>query len=739
MALSCSEEEQELSSQCLEECKGCEEVLGFGDDLELNRFDGLPHSSRFYSLLQERQQLPVWSSRAEFLQNLKTNQILLLSASCRSGRSSQVPQWCAEFCLEVRYQHGVVVCSQVQGRQAVELALRVADEMDVNIGHEVGYSVPLQNCCSSDTILRFCTDDVLLRELMSDPLLEHYGVVVIDQAHERTVSTDLLLGLLKEVLLQRPELRVVVLSVPPASETFLQHYGEVPHLRVETPSSAEVVYSSGGRAENFYSALRLVLEVHRAKEPGDLAVFLASEQEVICACSLLVKEAARLSSALGELVPVALCPGQPGICPPITENHYRSRKVFLSCSQSEDMFWSVDTVNFVIDTGVEKRYVYNPRIRSSSEVIRPISRCRAEIRKQLSGSTGKCFCLYPEEAELPAEIPARILEANITSTVLFLKRMEVAGLGRCDFISRPDPEGLMQALEELDYLAALDDDGNLSEIGIIMSEFPLDPQMAKALLASCEFDCVNEVLTIAAMLAAPSCFLEPPFGFETEAMKSHMKLHHPEGDHFTLINIYNAFKRSQRETHVLQEKWCQDFFLCCSALRAADAVRDELTDILRRLELPLSEPAFGTKTNTLNIKRALLSGYFMQVARDVDGSGNYFMLSNKHLAQVHPLSAYGSRAQKLGLPEWVLFHEYTLSDLNCIRTVTHIQPELFIQMAPQYFFYNLPSSEGKELLQNILDSEGSRTLKRRQKNQPVITEPPKEPEESQSSDRCVIQ
>uniref|UniRef100_A0A8B9KA48 DEAH (Asp-Glu-Ala-His) box polypeptide 32a n=1 Tax=Astyanax mexicanus TaxID=7994 RepID=A0A8B9KA48_ASTMX len=607
-----------------------------------------------------------------------------------------------------------VVCSQVQGRQAVELALRVADEMDVNIGHEVGYSVPLQNCCSSDTILRFCTDDVLLRELMSDPLLEHYGVVVIDQAHERTVSTDLLLGLLKEVLLQRPELRVVVLSVPPASETFLQHYGEVPHLRVETPSSAEVVYSSGGRAENFYSALRLVLEVHRAKEPGDLAVFLASEQEVICACSLLVKEAARLSSALGELVPVALCPGQPGICPPITENHYRSRKVFLSCSQSEDMFWSVDTVNFVIDTGVEKRYVYNPRIRSSSEVIRPISRCRAEIRKQLSGSTG-------EEALLSVKESLMFITVNLSAL---------------------NPEGLMQALEELDYLAALDDDGNLSEIGIIMSEFPLDPQMAKALLASCEFDCVNEVLTIAAMLAAPSCFLEPPFGFETEAMKSHMKLHHPEGDHFTLINIYNAFKRSQRETRESTnnpEKWCQDFFLCCSALRAADAVRDELTDILRRLELPLSEPAFGTKTNTLNIKRALLSGYFMQVARDVDGSGNYFMLSNKHLAQVHPLSAYGSRAQKLGLPEWVLFHEYTLSDLNCIRTVTHIQPELFIQMAPQYFFYNLPSSEGKELLQNILDSEGSRTLKRRQKNQPVITEPPKEPEESQSSDRCVIQ
>ncbi|XP_066521709.1 DEAD/H (Asp-Glu-Ala-Asp/His) box polypeptide 32a [Hoplias malabaricus] len=724
------------SSQFVE---GSEDVFGFGDDLELNQFDGLPYSSRYYTLLNERKTLPIWRHRAEFLKALERNQIIIVSGTTKTGKSTQVPQWCAEFCLAAQYQHGVVVCSQIQKQQAVDLALRVADEMDVNIGHEVGYSIPLENCCSSDTILRYCTDDVLLREMMSDPFLEHYGVVVIDQAHERTVSTDLLLGLLREVLLQRPELRVVVLSVQPASDRLLSHYGGVPHLQVDAPSSSEVVYSSGGRTESFYAALRLVLEVHKAKEPGDLAVFLASQQEVACACSLLAKEAARLSSALGELVPVALCPGHAGICPPIAEGHIKSRRVFLSCSQSEDMFWSVDTVNFVIDTGVEKRYVYNPRVRASSEAIRPISRCRAEIRKQLSGSAGKCFCLYPEEVQLPAEIPAQILEANITSAVLFLKRMEVAGIGHCDFISRPDPEGLMQALEELDYLAALDDDGNLSEIGIIMSEFPLDPQMAKALLASCEFDCVNEVLTIAAMLAAPSCFVEPPLGMEREAIQCYTKLYHPEGDHFTLINIYNAFKRSQRESHFTLENWCQDYFLCCAALQTADAIRAELTDILKRLELPLCEPAFGTKSNTLNIKRALLAGYFMQIARDVDGSGNYFMLSNKHVAQIHPLSSYGAKAHKLGLPEWVLFNEYTLSDNNCIRTITQISPEVFIQMAPQYFFYNLPPSESKEILQHVLDSEVSGSTKRKQKNQPPAVETPKESEEAPSYERCVIQ
>ncbi|XP_017338884.1 DEAD/H (Asp-Glu-Ala-Asp/His) box polypeptide 32a isoform X2 [Ictalurus punctatus] len=667
-----SAEMNETSS--LKSLEEVDENFGFGDDLELNQFDGLPYSSRYYKLLKERHQLPIWESRQKFMSALETNQLVIISGTTKTGKSSQVPQWCAEFCLSAQYQHGVVVCSQIQRQQAVDLALHVADEMDVNIGHEVGYSIPLENCCSTDTILRYCTDDVLLRELMSDPLLEHYGVVVIDQAHERTVSTDLLMALLREVLLQRTELRVVLLSVMPASHTLLTHFSGAAHLHVEAPCSPEVLHSGRDSTESFFAALRLVLEVHRTKEPGDIAVFLASEQEIGCACSLLAKEASRLSSNLGELVPVAVCPGHAGICPPITQHQKRGRRVFLSYSQSEDMFWSVDTVNFVIDTGVEKRCVYNPRLRASSEVIRPISRCRAEIRKQLAGSAGKCFCLYPEETELCTEIPARILEANITSAVLFLKRMEVAGIGRCDFISRP----------------------------------------------------------------APSCFLEPPVGMETEAMLCQMKLYHPEGDHFTLINIYNAYKRSQRAPGFTQEKWCQDYFLCCAALQTADAIKAELTDLLRRLELPISEPAFGTKTNTLNVKRALLAGFFMQIARDVDGSGNYFMLSNKHVAQLHRLSAYGAKVHKLGLPEWVLFHEFTLSNSNSIRTVTQISPKVFIQTAPQYFFYNLPPSECKELLQHILDTELAGSTKSRQKMHPVLKDTPKE-QESQSYDRCVIQ
>ncbi|XP_032357306.1 DEAD/H (Asp-Glu-Ala-Asp/His) box polypeptide 32a isoform X1 [Etheostoma spectabile] len=721
-----------------EECPA-EDSFGFGDDLELNQFDGLPFSSRYYKLLKERKSLPVWKVRCDFKDALVNNQLVIVSGTAKTGRSTQIPQWCAEFCLSAQYQHGMVVCTQTNRQQAVDLALRVADEMDVNIGHEVGYTIPLETCCSSDTVLRYCTDDMLLREMMSDPFLEHFGVIIIDQAHERTVSTDILLGLLKDILLQRPELRVVVLAIPPVTDKLLSHHGSIPLISLEASSPAEAVHSNCGNKDYFFSALRLVLEIHRTKEDGDVVVFFASAEEVHCAHSILQREGTRLGAELGQMVPVVLCPRRGGPLLVLTDQpgSKRSRMVYLSTKQGEDIWWATKSVNFVIDTGVQKKMVYNPRIRANSEVLQPISQCQADLRRRLSGPTGKCFCLYPEDSQLPSENSPQILESNITPTVLFLKRMEIAGLGQCDFIDRPDPEGLMQALEELDYLAALDDDGNLSEIGIIMSEIPLDPQMAKALLASCEFDCVSEMLTIAAMLSASSCFPEPPAGMTHEAVQCHRKFQHPEGDHFTLINIYNAFKQSQREQYFTAEKWCQDYFLDHSALKTAEAIRAELTDTLNRIELPISEPSFGTKTNTLNIKRALLAGFFMQIARDVDGSGNYFILTHKHMAQVHPLSCYGAQSQQMGLPEWVVFHEYTLSDNNCMRTVSEISPQVYIQMAPLYFFYNLPPSESKDILQEMLDPDGSRKCE--DGKQKAITVSSGCSVLPQTYDRCVIQ
>nr|XP_013041292.2 putative pre-mRNA-splicing factor ATP-dependent RNA helicase DHX32 [Anser cygnoides] len=702
---------------CFSELLDCsdgeeEEILEFGDDLQLNPFDGLPYSSRYYKLMKERQELPVWKVKYTFMESLLHNQIVIVSGDAKTGKSSQIPQWCAEYCLSSGYRHGVVACTQVHKQTAVWLALRAADEMDVSLGHEVGYFIPFECCCTTETILRYCTDDMLQREMMSAPLLNSYGVIILDDVHERTVPTDVLLGILKDVLISRPELRLVILTAPHMSIKLQNYCGSVPFIRVESKHHAEVVYSCSIQENHFLSALRLLFEIHHSKEKGDIVIFLACEQEIEKAYQIIRQEQSNLNPDLGELIPVPLYPTKRDLIPKPNQDKQKCykkyrRKVLLTTSFGESLIW-IKNVTFVIDVGVERRKVYNPRIRADSVIMQPISKSQEEMHKQILGmsSSGKLFCLYPEEfthKEMKPDLPAKIQESNLTSMVLFLKRMDIAGLGHCDFLSRPAPESLMQALEDLDYLAALDNDGNLSEFGIIMSEFPLDPQLSKSILASCEFECVDEMLTIAAMVTAPNCFLHTPPETEEIALTCWRKFSHPAGDHFTLINVFNAFREAAANStsqYYSNEKWCRDYFLSCSALRMAEIIRAELVEIMKRIELPISEPDFGSQENTLNIKKALLSGYFMHIARDVDGSGNYLMLAHRQVAQLHPFSSYYNTRR---IPEWVLFHEFSISEDNFIRVVSEISPDLFVKLTPQYYFSNLPPSESKDILQEAIN------------------------------------
>uniref|UniRef100_A0A8C5J7R2 Helicase ATP-binding domain-containing protein n=1 Tax=Junco hyemalis TaxID=40217 RepID=A0A8C5J7R2_JUNHY len=241
--------------------------------LELNPFDGLPYSSRYYRLMKEREELPIWQEKRTFMETLLHNQIVIVSGDAKTGKSSQVPQWCAEHCLALQ-PRGAVVCTQVLPRAAVALALRVADQMELGVGHEVGYCVPFESCCAPDTILRW----MLQREMMSTPLLSCYSVIVLDDVHRRTVATDALLGLLKGVLAARAELRLVLLAAPHMGSALQAFCGSAPVLRVRGRHRAQAVFSCSPLGDPFLAALRLLLEIHHARERGDIVVFLASER-----------------------------------------------------------------------------------------------------------------------------------------------------------------------------------------------------------------------------------------------------------------------------------------------------------------------------------------------------------------------------------------------------------------------------------------------------------------------------
>ncbi|KAH7655139.1 RNA helicase protein [Dioscorea alata] len=640
----------------------------------VNRWSGRPYSQRYFEILEKRRTLPVWQQKEEFLHALKDNQVLVLVGETGSGKTTQIPQFVLE-CDDLS-KRPIVACTQPRRVAAMSVSRRVAEEMDVTIGEEVGYSIRFEDCSGPKTILKYLTDGMLLREAMADPLLERYKVIILDEAHERTLATDVLFGLLKEVLKNRDDLKLVVMSATLEAEKFQGYFNGAPLMKVPGRlHPVEIFYTQEPERDYLEAAIRTVVQIHMCEPPGDILVFLTGEEEIEDACRKITKEINNLGDQVGPVKAVPLYSTLPPAMQqkifeaapaPLTPGGPPGRKIVVSTNIAETSL-TIDGIVYVIDPGFSKQKVYNPRIRVESLLVSPISKASAHQRSGRAGRTqpGKCFRLYTEKSfnnDLQPQTYPEILRSNLANTVLTLKKLGIDDLVHFDFMDPPAPETLMRALEVLNYLGALDDEGNMTKLGEIMSEFPLDPQMAKMLVVSPDFNCSNEILSISAMLSVPNCFLRPRDA-QKAADEAKARFGHIDGDHLTLLNVYHAYKQNNEDP-----SWCYENFINQRTLKAADNVRQQLMRIMARFNLKLCSTDFNSRDYYVNIRKAMLSGYFMQVAH-LERTGHYLTVKDNQVVHLHPSNCLDHK------PEWVIYNEFVLTSRNFIRTVTDIRGE----------------------------------------------------------------
>lgn len=677
--------------------------------LTLNPLTGLPYTQKYYEIYRKRIGLPVWEYRDKFFDLLANNQTIVLVGETGSGKTTQIPQWSVEYVRKMGINKKVA-CTQPRRVAAMSVAQRVADEMDVSLGQEVGYTIRFEDCSSAKTILKYQTDGMLLREAMSDPHLDAYQIVLLDEAHERTLATDILMGVLKEVIKQRSDLKLVIMSATLDAGKFQTYFDGAPLMNVPGRTHpVEIFYTPEPEKDYLEAAIRTVMQIHMCEEiVGDILLFLTGQEEIEEACKRLKRETDNLGPEVGDMKCIPLYSTLPPnlqqrifeSAPPVKANGAIGRKVVISTNIAETSL-TIDGVVFVIDPGFAKQKVYNPRIRVESLLVSPVSKASAQQRAGRAGRTrpGKCFRLYTEKAykqEMQDNTYPEILRSNLGSVVLNLKKLGIDDLVHFDFMDPPAPETLMRALELLNYLGALDDDGNMTELGTIMAEFPLDPQLAKMLIASTEFNCSNEILSITAMLSVPQVFMRPNEA-KKQADEAKMKFAHIDGDHLTMLNVYHAFKQSMEDP-----QWCYENFVSYRSLKSADNVRQQLSRIMDRFSLKRTSTEFTSKDYYVNIRKALISGHFMQVAH-LERTGHYLTIKDNQVVQLHPSTCLGHK------PEWVIYNEFVLTTKNYIRTCTDVKPEWLIKIAPSYYdMSNFPQCEAKRQLEQIINRLESR-------------------------------
>ena len=635
---------------------------------------------RASSIEATRKSLPVYALREEFLAALKEHQILIVVGETGSGKTTQLPQ----FLHEAGYtrDNQIVACTQPRRVAAMSVAARVAEEMGVRLGRECGYSIRFEDCTSDDTVVKYMTDGMLLREFLTNPDLGNYSVIMIDEAHERTLNTDILFGLIKDIARFRPDLKVLISSATLDAEKFSVFFDDAPIFFVPGRRfPVDIHYTPQPEANYLHAAITTVFQIHTTQPRGDILVFLTGQDEIDVAMENLEQTTRALGGKIAELI---VCPIYANLPSDMQARVFEptppgARKVVLATNIAETSI-TIDGIAFVIDPGFVKQNSYNPRTGMSALSVVPCSRASVNQRAGRAGRVGpgKCFRLFTKWAysnELEENTVPEIQRTNLANVVLLLKSVGIHDLLNFDFLDPPPTDTLIRSLELLYALGALNDRGELTKLGRRMAEFPVDPMMSKAILASEEYRCTEEVLSIVSMLAESGSLFFRPKDKKLHADRARQTFFRPGGDHFTLLAIWEQWVESGYSS-----AFCLENFLQPKTLGRVRDIRDQLLHLCERVELvPESNPNSADLTG---IQKAIVSGYFMNTARLQKGGETYRAIKQNSSVYVHPSSCLYKHVPQ---PRFLCYYELVETSKNFMRQVMEIQSEWLIEVARHYF------------------------------------------------------
>ncbi len=499
-----------------------------------------------------------------------------------------------------------------------------------------------------------------------------------------SLPTDILLGLLKKIRRKRPDLRVIISSATLDAQAFKAFFEDNKSSDPALDTAAivsvegrqfpvEVMYTSEPVRDYIQGSLDCVRHIHANLPPGDILVFLTGKEEIEQVVSYLASDGPE------GLLPLALYAGVPPgkQVPVFAPAKGGVRKVVVSTNVAETSL-TIPGIVYVIDSGFSKVRSFDPRSGVSSLLVTPIAQANADQRAGRAGRVqpGFCFRLYTEDSfhQLPQRIVPEVQRCNLATVVLQLKALGIDDVLHFPFLSPPPVALLSHALELLFACGALDQYCKLTKpIGTVLAELPLDPQMARMLVASGEYECSEEVLSIAAMLCVESIFTTPK-GNRREADRQKMKFAVKEGDHLTLLNVYNSFLLNKKDPN-----WCNAHFLNFRALKRANDIRKQLRKYCSRFEIELE-----SNPDPENIRKCVVAGFFSNAAQ-LQPSGKYKTVRGQEMLELHPSSVLHGFP-----PPWVVFHDLVLTSKPYMRDVTVIDPMWLSELAPHYYAYVPP-------------------------------------------------